>query len=192
MPLGIEIQEYGGIPVPPQRYDIVGGAFRYDDAGGQPVEPADRVDQLRNAFAPGLYLTPRSDDEALAGPAFVSLASGAQLYPQAAAGAQLRDVDQSWEESVLARDLRRVVRCPIGALVDLVAVEQLTVALALDEPQWWQPPQETVVVTAQPPVTTATAWSMAATDTVVGSLVEADQLVAVSDLQVMAVEQWEL
>lgn len=192
VPLGIEIQEYGGIPVQPQRFDIIAGAFRYDDDARRPVEPADHLSELRSEFAPGMYLASHSDDEALAGAPFVSLASGTQLFPQPAAGSESRPVDVTWEERVLARDIPRPIPVIIGVLLDVLAIEELTVSLSFDEPRWWQPPEETVAVAAQPPVASATSWSMTADEMVAPTMVEATQALVASGLSLMTVEQWEL
>ena len=193
VPLGLEIQEYGGVPVPPQRWDIVGGSFRYDDNARTPVEPAQSLEPLRNQFAPGLYLTQASDDQALGGQAFVTLDSGALLRAQPAVEPEPRTVAVTWEDKVQAPDLPAPIWFDWAAILDSLVLP-FGLSLAVDDPVWWERPATVVSVAAEPPVVAASTAAMALVD--VGaeatSLVEVAQAVAASDFSVMTLEAWEL
>jgi hypothetical protein len=185
VPLGIEIQRFAGLPVPPQRWDIEGGQF----ADG---EPDQGHPDIRAQFAPGQFLAPPSDDAALTTPAFVPLKAGVELHPAPAQGAEARAVGLRWEERVLSRDVPRPLPLSAGVLVDIGDLEALLAAQTAGDDGWWGPPEEVITIDPVAPVASAFSWSMApgpAVDAATG--LEMDQAVAaIGDL--MTVEAWEV
>ena len=65
-------------------------------------------------FAPGQFVSPKSDDEALTQAAFLSLKAGLELLPEPAAGAEARPARLAWEERVIARDIPMPVEASAG------------------------------------------------------------------------------
>jgi hypothetical protein len=179
VPLAVELHRYGGVPCPPQRWDLVGGEFG-------PGEPAHHTSEVRARFAPGQFVPSRSDDEALTADAFLPLRAGVELHPAPAAGAESRPAGLGWEEKVIARDIPVPVSCPVGIFAELVSIEAL---LTTGHDRWWTPPEEVIQVDPVPPAAAASAWSMTSTDVTAASMFEVGQ---VADLTILALEAWEL
>ncbi len=184
VPLGVEIQRFNGIPVPPQRWDIVSAQFGED-------EPATQG-ELRAQFAPGQFLAPKSDDEALTAPAFRELKAGVEMFPAPAEGAFWRPVLLDWEERVIARDIPMPVAESCGQFIDMEALELLVTAMSPIEESWWVVPEDIITVLPESPVATAYSWSMATgPDMAAPSDLELQQQVdGIAEL--MVVEAWEL
>jgi hypothetical protein len=184
VPLGIEIARFNGVSLPqPLRFDITGADFREG-------EPARRA-ELRADFAPGQFLAPRSDDEALSAPAFRSLAAGTELAPEPATGAEARPAGLTWEERVISPGVEPRQE-PAGPLVDLGMVEVLLDAMSMQDSGWWVVPDEGVGVEPVPPVAGAVAWSMEPVpDITAATDVELLQTLA-EDTDLVPVEVWEL
>lgn len=187
LPFRVEIQRYGGVPVPAQLWDIADGEFA-------PGEPADRgrTTEVRADFAPGLFVASKSDDEAMTKDAFVSLRAGMEMHPAAATGAESRPAGLVWEERVLARDIPMPVRSPVGALMALGSLESLLTAAVFENPRWWGAPDTAVTVAAAPPVAAASAWSMTGSELSAATGLEMAQAVARSGGALMTVEAWEM
>lgn len=187
VPLGVEIQRYGGVPVPAQRWDLADGAF----AEG---EPAEHTVEIRADFAPGMFVPSRSDDESMTKEAFVRLRAGLELHPQAAAGPEFRPADLAWEERVLARDISmpEPVPSPVDRLVVPELLDALIIASVFRHPRWWTAPEMVVAIAAAPPVAAASKWSMAASELGAATGLEMTQAVAGSHGALMAVEAWEM
>jgi len=179
VPLGLEIGRYGGVPCPPQRWDLVTGEFG-------PGEPAHHTTEIRAQFAPGQFVPSKSDDEALTAEAFLRLRAGIELQPAPAAGAEARAAGLNWEERVVARDIPRPRPLPTGILGDIGFLEAL---ISAEASAWWPVPDEVVRVDPVPSVAAASTWSMAATDITAATTAE---LTHVTGDQLMAVEAWEL
>jgi hypothetical protein len=150
---------------------------------------------LRTQFAPGQFVTPRSDDEALAAPAFLPLKAGVDLRPAPAAGAEERPVDLDWDEHLIARDIpmpRRMSAGPFIVGLNKHLLDLLGTAMSTRENGWWVVPKEVITVNAVAPVAAAFSWSMAADPgrTATTGLEMAQAVHAVAD--VMTVEAWEL
>jgi hypothetical protein len=185
VPLGIELRRFQGLPVQPQRWDIEGARFGQD-------EPADHTVELRAEFAPGQFVPPRSDDEALSAEAFVPLRAGLELFPAPAEGAAFRPAALAWEERVIARDVEMPLREPAGALSVLVDLQILLTAMSHTDPGWWNGPRDVVTVEPVAPVVAASTWSMAATAITAPTAIEMDQALALAGGDLMTVEAWEL
>jgi hypothetical protein len=185
VPLGVEIQRYGGVPVPAQRWDLTGGEF----AEG---EPAEHTVEVRADFAPGMFVPSRSDDEAMTKEAFVRLRSGVELHPAAASGSEFRPAGLAWEERVLARDIPMPMPSPVGSLVATGALESVITASVFGHRRWWTTPEMVVTVAAAPPVAAAWMWSMAGSELGAETGLEMAQAVAAFGGALMAVEAWEM
>jgi hypothetical protein len=179
VPLAIELLRYGGVPCPPQRWDVIGGEFG-------PGEAAHHMDEVRAQFAPGQFVPSKSDDEALTADAFLTLRAGVELYPAPATGAEQRAADLTWEERVVARDIPLPIQWAGGLFLEVGRLEAL---LTTEYDTYWSPPDNVIEVDAVPPAAGAWAWSMTTTDVTAASTFEVAQ---VSDLTVLAVEAWEL
>jgi hypothetical protein len=185
VPLGVEIQRYGGVPVPAQRWDLTGGEF----AEG---EPAEHTVEIRADFAPGMFVPSRSDDEAMTKEAFARLRSGVELRPAAASGSEFRPAGLVWEERVLARDIPMPIPSPVGSLVATGALESVITASVIGHRRWWTTPEMVVTVAAAPPVAAASMWSMAGSELGAETGLEMEQAVAAFGGALMAVEAWEM
>jgi hypothetical protein len=148
--------------------------------------------ELRSQFAPGQFLAPGSDDEALTAPAFVPLKAGVELLPAPAEGAQARPAGLAWEERVIARGIPKPAPGPTGFLVDISALEIVLSAMSVRDSGWWPVPDEVVAVDPVAPVMAAFAWSMApAPEMTAANELELAQAVAEMD-ELMTVEAWEV
>jgi Family of unknown function (DUF6603) len=184
VPLGIEVQRFNGLPVPAQRWDISAGQFG-------PGEPAG-LTEVRTQFAPGQFVTSKSDDEALTSPAFLPLKAGAELLPAPATGAEPRPAGLTWEERVIARDIPMPVDAPTGQIADVGALEALMAAMSAGESGWWIVPKEAIAVDPVPPVASAFSWSMAAgPGPTAPTDLEMRQALEGSD-ELVTVEAWEM
>jgi hypothetical protein len=185
VPLGIEIQRFNGIPVPPQRWELESGQFGEG-------EPAGQLAEIRAEFAPGQFVASKSDDEALTAPAFLPLTAGVALFPAPAAGADARPAGLTWEERVIARDIPMPEPAPAGVMVDIGLLESLITAMSVRDGGWWVVPEEVVTVASVAPVAAAFSWSMAASPglTAATGLEMAQAVEGLGDL--MTVEAWEV
>jgi hypothetical protein len=176
VPLGLELGRYCGVPCAPQRWDLVGGEFG-------PGEPAHHTAEIRAQFAPGQFVAGTPDDKALTAPAFLPLRAGIDLYPSPATGAEARAAGLTWEERVVARDIRWPVPLSTGILPDLGELAALVSNTA-----WWPVPEDIVLVEPVPPAVAASTWSMTATGVTAASTFE---LAPMTGDQLMAIEAWE-
>jgi hypothetical protein len=152
VPLGVEINRYQGVPVPPQRWDLADGEF----AAGQ---PAAWEREVRGRFAPGQFLAPGSDDEALGADAFVEFRNGVELVPTAPPALALRPVTLGWQDEVITDNRPEPAPAALPAVSE--EVEYLLSAASATDPGWWTAPEEVVTVAAAVPVAAAFEWSMA-------------------------------
>lgn len=185
IPLGIEIARFNGLPLSsPQRWDISAGQFGV-------AEPA-KLTEVRAEFAPGQFVAPKSDDEALTAPAFLPLKAGVELHPEAAGGAEERPAGLTWEERVIARDIPMPEEAPVGQIADVSALEILVGAMSTSANGWWDGPEEVVTVEPVAPVSSAFSWSMAAgPGSTAATDLEMKQLLGGND-ELITVEAWEV
>lgn len=184
VPLGVEIQRFGGVPVPPQRWDVTAGRF----GAGEPA----RVRELRAQFAPGQFIAAGSDDQALTVPAFLPLKAGVAMRPEPASGADARPVPLVWEERVIARDVAVPVPAATGSPADVGDLEIVLTAMSSADPGWWVVPDAVPTVEPVPPVTAVFSWSMAPVDGLAAPT-PLDVPQAVTDSrELTTVESWEV
>lgn len=185
VPLGLDIHRYRGAPVEAQRWDLVDGSFG-------PGEPADHVQQVQAQFAPGLFVDTASDDKLLGSQAFLPLRAGIELYPRSADGAEARPADLTWEERLVARDIRLRGDGVAGPFADLAFLEAVAIMLEVAEPVWWPQPEEVITVDPVAPAAAASIWSMTDAGFGAGSTFELEQNVGAMGQDLMVVEAWEL
>jgi hypothetical protein len=185
VPLGLEIHRYRGAPVATQRWDLVDGSFG-------PAEPADHIQQVQAQFAPGLYVDTAHDDKLLGSQAFLPLRAGIELHPRPADGAEARPGELTWEEGLVARDIRMRGEGVAGPFADLVVLEALASMVGISDPGWWPAATEVVTVAPVTPAVAVSSWSMADGGFGAGSTFELDQAVEAMGRDLMVVEAWEL
>jgi len=185
VPLGMEIHRYRGAPVGAQRWDLVDGSFG-------PGEPADHIQQVQAQFAPGLYVDTANDDKLLGSQAFLPLRAGIELHPRPADGAEARPADLTWEERLVALDIRLRGDGVAGPFADLLVLEAMASLVQIADPGWWPTAGEIVTVDPVTPAVAVSSWSMADGGFGAASSFELEQAVGAMGPDLMVVEAWEL
>lgn len=192
VPLGIEIQRFDGIPVPAQRWDVREPIFGEGEGADQEIE-------LRAEFALGQFVPSVTDDQALTAASFTSLRAGLEMRPEPAVGPDHRPAEFAWEERVISRAIPMPERESCGPFAEVLDLESLLAVMHVDDHVWWLRPSKVVVVDPEPPVASATIWSMTSglegidgADLQAVTAVEMTQALDLADAPLMLVEAWEI
>jgi hypothetical protein len=147
VPLGVSLERFNRLPVPPQRWDVADPVL-----GDGPPLPVSG--EQREQFAPGQFL-PLSDAEQLSRPAFESFRVGLELVAGGVVPADARPTDLRYETKVVAG----VVPGSVDLIAALLQSAQAVAGVGVGHELWWTQPAEKVMVAAAPRFAAADAWS---------------------------------